>query len=171
MHRELASGLSMPIGFKNGTDGNVQVAIDAIRSAANPHQFLSVTKQGVAAIVATNGNPDSHVILRGGTGGPNYDAASVAKVCEALEKAKLPRRMMIDCSHANSSKDHLKQPAAASVVADAGRERPARDRRRHARKLPRRRPPGLRPEDAVRKKHYGRVHVLVEDLACDRGAC
>jgi 3-deoxy-7-phosphoheptulonate synthase len=117
VHRELASGLSMPIGFKNGTDGNVQIAIDAIRSAANPHQFLSVTKQGVAAIVATRGNPDTHVILRGGTGGPNHDAASVARVCEALAKAKLPQRLLIDCSHANSSKDHLKQPAAASVVA------------------------------------------------------
>jgi 3-deoxy-7-phosphoheptulonate synthase len=117
VHRELASGLSMPIGFKNGTDGNVQIAIDAMRSAANPHQFLSVTKQGVAAIVATRGNPDTHVILRGGTNGPNHDAASVARVCEALDKAGLPRRVLIDCSHANSGKDHLKQPAAASVVA------------------------------------------------------
>jgi 3-deoxy-7-phosphoheptulonate synthase len=117
VHRELASGLSMPIGFKNGTDGNVQIAIDAIRSAANPHQFLSVTKQGVAAIVATKGNPDTHVILRGGSNGPNHDAASVARVCEALDKAKLPRRVLIDCSHANSAKDHLKQAAAASVVA------------------------------------------------------
>jgi 3-deoxy-7-phosphoheptulonate synthase len=117
VHRELASGLSMPIGFKNGTDGNVQIAIDAIRSAANPHQFLSVTKQGVAAIVATKGNLDTHVILRGGTTGANHDAASVARVCEALEKARLPRRLLIDCSHANSSKDHLKQPAAASAVA------------------------------------------------------
>ncbi|HEY8123468.1 MAG TPA: 3-deoxy-7-phosphoheptulonate synthase [Myxococcota bacterium] len=117
VHRELASGLSMPIGFKNGTDGNVQIAIDAIRSAANPHQFLSVTKQGVAAIVATKGNPDTHVILRGGTGGPNHDPASVARVCEALDKAKLPRRLLVDCSHANSGKDHLKQPAAASAIA------------------------------------------------------
>jgi 3-deoxy-7-phosphoheptulonate synthase len=107
----------MPIGFKNGTDGNVQIAIDAIRSAANPHRFLSVTKQGVAAIVATKGNPDTHVILRGGTAGPNHDAASVARVCQALAKAKLPERLLIDCSHANSGKDHLKQPAAASVVA------------------------------------------------------
>ena len=117
VHRELASGLSMPIGFKNGTDGNVQIAIDAIRSAANPHQFLSVTKQGVAAIVATKGNPDTHVILRGGASRPNYDAEAVARVCEALEKAQLPRRVLIDCSHANSGKDHLKQPATASAVA------------------------------------------------------
>jgi 3-deoxy-7-phosphoheptulonate synthase len=117
VHRELASGLSMPIGFKNGTDGNVQIAIDAIRSAANPHQFLSVTKQGVAAIVATKGNPDTHVILRGGTSGANHDAASVARVCESLVKAKLPARLLIDCSHANSGKDPLKQPATASAVA------------------------------------------------------
>jgi 3-deoxy-7-phosphoheptulonate synthase len=117
VHRELASGLSMPIGFKNGTDGDVQIAIDAIRSAANPHHFLSVTKQGVAAIVATKGNPDTHVILRGGASGPNHDAASVARVGDALAKAKLPRRILIDCSHANSAKDHLKQPEAAAVVA------------------------------------------------------
>jgi 3-deoxy-7-phosphoheptulonate synthase len=107
----------MPIGFKNGTDGNVQIAVDAIRSAANPHHFLSITKQGVAAIVATRGNADTHVILRGGTSGANYDAASVAKLNAALDKAKLPRRVMIDCSHANSGKDHLKQPATASAVA------------------------------------------------------
>jgi 3-deoxy-7-phosphoheptulonate synthase len=117
VHRELASGLSMPIGFKNGTDGNVQIAIDAIRSAANPHRFLSVTKQGVAAIVATKGNLDTHVILRGGASSPNYDAPAVKRVCEALERAKLPRRVLIDCSHANSGKDHLKQPATASAVA------------------------------------------------------
>ncbi|MBM4383892.1 MAG: 3-deoxy-7-phosphoheptulonate synthase [Deltaproteobacteria bacterium] len=117
VHRELASGMSMPIGFKNGTDGNVQIAIDAIRSAANPHHFLSITKQGVAAIVATKGNPDAHVILRGGANGTNFDAASVAKLSAALDKAKLPRRVMIDCSHANSGKDHLKQPATASAVA------------------------------------------------------
>ena len=79
VHRELASGLSMPVGFKNGTDGNVQIAIDAIQAASHPHQFLSVTKQGLSAIVATRGNPDCHVILRGGSGGPNYDADAVAR--------------------------------------------------------------------------------------------
>jgi 3-deoxy-7-phosphoheptulonate synthase len=117
VHRELASGLSMPIGFKNGTDGNVQIAIDAIRSAVNPHHFLSVTKQGVAAIVSTKGNPDTHVILRGGTNGANHDAASVERVIAALAKAKLAPRLMIDCSHANSGKDHLKQPDTARAVA------------------------------------------------------
>ncbi len=117
VHRELASGLSMPVGFKNGTGGNVQVAIDAIGAAKGAHHFLSVTKQGVAAIVATAGNDDTHVILRGGKAGPNYDAAAVADVGERLERAGLARRIMIDCSHANSGKDHEKQPAVAADIA------------------------------------------------------
>jgi 3-deoxy-7-phosphoheptulonate synthase len=117
VHRELASGLSMPVGFKNGTDGTVQIAIDAIRSAANPHHFLSVTKQSVAAIVATKGNPECHVILRGGTRGPNYSADAVAEVVTALEGAGVPGRVMIDCSHANSGKDYARQPAVVSDVA------------------------------------------------------
>jgi 3-deoxy-7-phosphoheptulonate synthase len=111
VHRELASGLSMPVGFKNGTDGTVQIAIDAIRSAAHPHQFLSVTKQSVAAIVVTYGNPDCHVILRGGESGPNYAAEHVARVAEGLGRANLAPRIMVDCSHANSNKDHHRQPA------------------------------------------------------------
>ncbi len=117
VHRELASGLSMPVGFKNATDGNVQVAIDAIGAAKGQHRFLSVTKQGVAAIVATTGNPDTHVILRGGSSGPNFDAASILAVGDSLDAAKLARRIMIDCSHANSGKDHEKQPAVADAVA------------------------------------------------------
>jgi 3-deoxy-7-phosphoheptulonate synthase len=117
VHRELASGLSMPVGFKNGTDGTVQVAIDAIRSAANPHHFLSVTKQGVAAIVSTKGNPECHVILRGGASGPNYAASDTTRVVESLESAGLPGRVMIDCSHANSEKDHLRQPVVVSDIA------------------------------------------------------
>jgi 3-deoxy-7-phosphoheptulonate synthase len=119
VHRELASGLSMPVGFKNGTDGNVQIAIDGMRSAAHPHHFLSVTKQGVAAIVATRGNKDTHVILRGGTGGSNYSAAHVARVVQDLERAGLPGYAMIDCSHANSGKDHARQP---EVLADVCRQ-------------------------------------------------
>ena len=118
MHRELASGLSMPVGFKNATDGNTQVAVDAMRAAARPHHFLSVTKQGVAAIVATRGNQDTHVILRGGGRGPNYDEKSVAAVCGQLDKAKLPRRVMIDCSHGNSNKDHTRQLQVAEDVAE-----------------------------------------------------
>jgi 3-deoxy-7-phosphoheptulonate synthase len=118
VHRELASGLSMPVGFKNGTDGTVQVAIDGIRSSAHPHHFLSVTKQGVAAIVATNGNPDCHVILRGGSSGPNYDAASVGTVAEKLRAASLRPSLMLDCSHANSNKDHNRQPEVVGSVAE-----------------------------------------------------
>lgn len=117
VHRELASGLSMPVGFKNATDGNVQVAIDAVRSAAHPHHFLSVTKQGAAAIVATTGNRDCHVILRGGASGPNYDARSLAEVGEALARVGLPERLMVDCSHGNSGKDHTRQPAVAEDLA------------------------------------------------------
>ncbi|MCA9509571.1 MAG: 3-deoxy-7-phosphoheptulonate synthase [Myxococcales bacterium] len=116
VHRELASGLSMPVGFKNGTDGGVQLAIDGILSAAHPHHFLSVTKQGVAAIVSTRGNPECHVILRGGANGPNYDAASIAAVAAKLEKAGLPPRIMVDCSHANSEKNHENQPRVAAEV-------------------------------------------------------
>ncbi len=118
VHRELASGLSMPVGFKNGTYGTVQMAIDAIGAAAGEHHFLSVTKQGIAGIVATRGNPYCHVILRGGTSGPNYDAESIAGVSELLAKADLPNRIMVDCSHANSGKDHEKQPAVAASLAE-----------------------------------------------------
>jgi 3-deoxy-7-phosphoheptulonate synthase len=108
VHRELASGLSAPIGFKNGTDGNIRIATDAIQSAGRGHHFLSVHKNGQVAIVRTNGNQDCHVILRGGKA-PNYDAASVAAACKDLEAAGLPSTLMVDCSHANSSKKHEKQ--------------------------------------------------------------
>jgi len=118
VHRELSSGLSMPVGFKNGTDGTIQVAIDGVRSSAHPHHFLSVTKQGVAAIVATRGNPECHVILRGGATGPNYDAASVQGAVDQLAKAKLPPYVMVDCSHANSNKSHLHQPEVARALAE-----------------------------------------------------
>jgi 3-deoxy-7-phosphoheptulonate synthase len=118
VHRELASGLSMPVGFKNGTSGTVQIAIDAIRSAAHQHHFLSVTKQGVAAIVSTNGNPDCHLILRGGSEKPNFDEASVAQAAAALKKAGLRPAVMIDCSHANSRKDPKRQPSVAHAVSE-----------------------------------------------------
>jgi 3-deoxy-7-phosphoheptulonate synthase len=116
VHRELASGLSAPIGFKNGTDGNIKIATDAIQAAAGGHHFLSVHKNGQVAIVQTNGNPDCHVILRGGKA-PNYDAASVAAACKDLEKAKLPATLMVDCSHANSSKQFEKQLDVARDIA------------------------------------------------------
>src|SRR3954463_13116750 len=117
VHRELASGLSMPVGYKNGTAGTVQIAADAVRSAAEPHHFLSVTKQGLAAIVATRGNPHCHVILRGGSNGPNYDETAVAQAVALLEKNKLPGKLMVDTSHANSDKDPSKQPAVAAAFA------------------------------------------------------
>ena len=117
VHRELASGLSMPVGFKNGTSGTVQIAADAVRSAAEPHHFLSVTKQGLAAIVATKGNPHCHVILRGGSNGPNYGEESVAAAVALLGKNKLPGKLMIDTSHANSGKDPAKQPEVATAIA------------------------------------------------------
>ena len=116
VHRELASGLSAPIGFKNGTDGNIKIATDAIQAAAGGHHFLSVHKNGQVAIVQTNGNKDCHVILRGGKA-PNYDAASVAAACADLAKAKLPELLMVDCSHANSSKQHEKQLHVARDIA------------------------------------------------------
>ena len=116
-HRELASGLSMPVGFKNGTGGGVQMAVDAAHAAAYPHHFLGVTEQGLAAIVATRGNPDCHVILRGGRSGPNYDASSVAKTLSTLRGAGLPPRVMIDTSHGNSEKDYRRQPLVARAVA------------------------------------------------------
>jgi 3-deoxy-7-phosphoheptulonate synthase len=108
VHRELASGLSCPVGFKNGTDGNLKVAIDAVTASRQPHHFLSVTKAGHSAIVSTLGNEDCHVILRGGKA-PTYDAASVADAAEALRAAKLPDRLMIDLSHSNSQKNHMRQ--------------------------------------------------------------
>ena len=116
VHRELASGLSAPIGFKNGTDGNLKIATDAIQAASRPHHFLSVHKNGQVAIVQTKGNPDCHVILRGGKA-PNYDAASVAAACAELQAAKLPCQLMIDFSHANSSKQHQRQVDVARDVA------------------------------------------------------
>ncbi|HSI48191.1 MAG TPA: 3-deoxy-7-phosphoheptulonate synthase [Ideonella sp.] len=108
VHRELASGLSAPIGFKNGTDGNIKIATDAIQAAARPHHFLSVHKNGQVAIVETKGNQDCHVILRGGKA-PNYDAQSVMAACSELETAKLTPSLMVDCSHANSSKQYQRQ--------------------------------------------------------------
>jgi 3-deoxy-7-phosphoheptulonate synthase len=117
VHRELASGLSMPVGFKNGTGGTVQIAVDAVRSAASPHHFLSVTKQGLAAIVATRGNPHCHIILRGGSSGPNYSEPSIASAADALKKAGLRPSLMVDCSHANSGKDPSTQPTVGSELA------------------------------------------------------
>jgi 3-deoxy-7-phosphoheptulonate synthase len=125
VHRELASGLSAPVGFKNGTDGNVRIAVDALLAARQQHHFLSVHKSGQVAIVVTRGNEDCHIILRGGKQ-PNYDADSVRAACAELARAKLPERLMIDCSHANASKDYRRQ---AEVAADIGRQIAGGERR------------------------------------------
>jgi 3-deoxy-7-phosphoheptulonate synthase len=118
IHRELASGLSMPVGFKNGTDGSIQVAVDACLSARSSHWFPSVTKEGVVAIFQTAGNPDAHVILRGGSRtGPNYGAEFVQDASARLQKAGLTSRLIVDCSHGNSSKDHRRQALVASDIA------------------------------------------------------
>ncbi|WP_225765945.1 3-deoxy-7-phosphoheptulonate synthase [Stenotrophomonas sp. Marseille-Q4652] len=116
VHRELASGLSCPVGFKNGTGGDIKIAADAVGAASHPHHFLSVTKQGGTAIVSTAGNPDCHVILRGGKA-PNFDAASVQEACAVLEKSQLAPRLMIDASHANSAKKPENQPAVVDDIA------------------------------------------------------
>ncbi|KAJ6093344.1 hypothetical protein N7486_008633 [Penicillium sp. IBT 16267x] len=118
VHRELSSGLSFPVGFKNGTDGSLDVAIDAIGSVKHPHHFLSVTKPGVVSIVGTVGNPDCFVILRGGKKGTNYDAASIADAKAKLEAKGLAPRLMVDCSHGNSEKNHKNQPKVAAVLAE-----------------------------------------------------
>ena len=114
IHREMASGLSCPVGFKNGTNGDVRIAVDAVLAASQPHHFLAVTKEGRAAIATTTGNGDAHIVLRGGKT-PNYDAASIASAATALATAGLPPRLMVDASHANSGKNHENQPG---VVAD-----------------------------------------------------
>lgn len=117
-HRELASGTSCPIGFKNGTDGGLKIAVDAIRAANKPHIFMSLTKQGHSAIFSTSGNPDCHVILRGGNDGPNYEAPYVEKAVQALSKAEVQTRLMIDCSHANSNKQHKRQIDVSESIRD-----------------------------------------------------
>jgi 3-deoxy-7-phosphoheptulonate synthase len=125
VHRQLASGLSMPVGFKNGTDGDVQVAVDACRASAASHTFFGVTPAGAAAVVTTAGNSDTHVILRGGRSGPNYSASHVAKALDLVSAVGLPRRVMVDASHGNSGKDYARQPAVAESLAEqvAGGER------------------------------------------------
>jgi 3-deoxy-7-phosphoheptulonate synthase len=117
IHRELASGLSMPVGFKNRTDGDLQVAIDAIVSARHPHCFPSLTREGAPAVLATTGNPECHLVLRGGAAGPNYDALHVARSVALLTKAGALPVVLVDCSHGNSGKQHDRQPAVAADIA------------------------------------------------------
>ncbi|WP_278390849.1 3-deoxy-7-phosphoheptulonate synthase [Stutzerimonas kunmingensis] len=116
IHRELVSGLDLPVGFKNGTDGGLGIACDAMRSAEHPHQHFGIDDLGHPALLQTRGNPDTHLVLRGGHGAPNYDAASVAAARRALEKQGIAPRIMVDCSHANSGKDPLRQPSVLESV-------------------------------------------------------
>jgi 3-deoxy-7-phosphoheptulonate synthase len=116
-HREMASGLSMPVGFKNGTDGGLQVAINAMQSSRGAHRFLGIDAQGAVAIVTTTGNPDGHAVLRGGAGGTNFDAASVTRAAALLTKHGLDARLMVDCSHDNAQKDHTRQGSVLEAVA------------------------------------------------------
>jgi len=116
-HREMASGLSMPVGFKNTTEGNLQVAINAIQSARRPHSFLGITQDGVSAVIRTSGNPDTHIVLRGGRK-PNYDAGSIRECSQMLASAALEPRVMVDCSHAQTSKDYTRQPAVLHALVD-----------------------------------------------------
>ena len=118
LHRQMASALSAPVGFKNATDGNVQTAVDAILVAAQPHTFPSISFDGRAMIVTSSGNPHGHLILRGSEQAPNYDAASVGRAAESLSRAGLPARMIVDCSHGNSAKDYRRQSAVAACVAE-----------------------------------------------------
>ncbi len=118
VHRELSSGLSCPIGFKNGTDGNIQLAVDAIKSASSPHHFLGVTKNGTTAIFSTKGNKDSHVILRGGKSGPNYEASHIEAAIDQQKQSGLSIPLMVDCSHGNSEKDFRRQPIVSGYIAD-----------------------------------------------------
>lgn len=121
-HREMASGLSMPVGFKNGTDGSLSVAINAIESASNPHSFTGMDEQGRVSVIRTTGNPHCHIVLRGGSGGPNFDPVSINNAAEKLTASKLNPRVLVDCSHANSSKNHNNQPLVLRSVSDQIRE-------------------------------------------------
>jgi 3-deoxy-7-phosphoheptulonate synthase len=121
-HREMASGLSMPIGFKNGTDGSAATAINAMEAAARPHHFLGINQQGHAAIVTTTGNPDGHLVLRGGKQGTNYHAEAIETAAAALAREGLPARLMVDCSHGNSNKDYRRQSEVAAQVAEQLRQ-------------------------------------------------
>ena len=161
VHRELASGLSMPVGFKNSTDGTTQTAVDAVLSARSPHLFPSVTKQGVSAIFETTGNDTCHVILRGGTRtGPNFDREHVLEVCGQLHARGLRESVMIDCSHGNSEKNHLRQARRGRVDCRASGGRVVAHLRHDARKPPGRRPAGLRRRiRRLRPEHHRRLHL------------
>ena len=161
VHRELASGLSCPVGFKNGTDGNVGSPWTRLRAAQAPHHFLSVTKDGHSAIVSTAGNEDCHIILRGGKQ-PNYDAANVNAAAKSLAEAGIPARIMIDCSHGNSNKDPNKQVDGGQRCRGADRRRRRANFRDHGGKPFKSRPPRFDPGkgSGLRSEHHRRLHRL-----------
>ena len=173
VHRQLASGLSMPVGFKNGTDGDVQVAVDACRASAASHTFFSVTVHGAGAVVTTTGNSDTHVILRGGRSGPNYESLHVSKALDLITAAGLPRRIMVDASHGNSGKDYRRQTSVAESLAEQIAGRRDRPDRRDARVLPGRRPPGPgRPGHAdLRPVRHRRLPRHRDDRGRPRHPC
>ncbi len=164
IHRELASGLSCPVGFKNGTDGNVRIAADAVKSASHPHHFMAVTKGGRSAIAATTGNEDCHIILRGGHQ-PNYDRESVDAACVELVRAGVAPRLMIDTSHANSNKKPENQPLVVADIAQQISNGEQRISRRHDREQSGGRPPGrgAGQEAHLRPEHHRRLYRLGDD--------
>ena len=177
IHRELASGLSCPVGFKNGTDGDVRIAAEAVKSASHPHHFMAVTKGGRSAIAATAGNEDCHIILRGGRK-PNFDADSVEAASVELARAGVGQCIMIDASHANSGKKPENQPLVVADIAAPDRRRRATHHRRDDREQPRRRPPGrvARRHPDLWTEHHRWLHRLGDDGAglgttrrCGRG--
>ena len=155
VHRQLASGLSMPIGMKNRPDGSIGTAVDAIRAAGVPHVFPGIDFSGTPAIMHTRGNTDGHLVLRGGGGRPNYDAESVAGALDLLRAAGLPERLVIDASHANSGKDHRNQPRGRRGRGRPTGRRPARDHRRDAGVVPAARPAGSRPDPGAGVRPVG----------------
>jgi hypothetical protein len=166
----MASGLSMPVGFKNGTDGNLGTAINALQAASSPHAFMGINQQGQVALLQTQGNPDGHVILRGGKH-PNYDSVNVSLAEEALEKAGLLPGLVVDCSHGNSSKDHRLQPKVADNVIHQIQEGNLLHHRGDARIQPVRRQPVQRAaqvRDALRRLHHRCLHRL-GDHGCAAG--
>ena len=173
IHRQLVSGLSMPVGFKNATDGDVKVALDGCSAAAAAQTFLGIDEDGRAALVSTAGNPDTHLVLRGGKSGPNYRAADVADASDRMRSGALNPRLVVDASHANSGKSHLRQAEVARELAEQIERRRFRGRRRDARELPRSRRAGPRRRHRrcrapdVRAERDGRVHgVGRDDRAC-----
>ena len=173
-HREMASGLSTPVGFKNGTDGSLQVAVNALKSARQPHHFLGINQDGRPAVIHTKGNPYGHIVLRGGGGRPNYDSVCVALSEKALKEAGLPARIVVDCSHGNSNKDPSLQPLVAKDCVEQVVERQPLHHRPHAGEQSQRGEPGHPGgslEASLRRIRDGCLHRLGDDGSRAEGGC